>query len=369
MPTMAKVPEEIVVERDGPVYVLTPAEFGDNGPEDGISLMHYINVLIRRRWLIVLLCFLSVTAAYVYSKLAAKEYQATATFLLAEKTGTVMGEQENSLFTTLKNPSEYYKKVAVSSTILDPLLKLLLPDPKTGAASTLMSIWKVQGASEEQRMLKGRAALANRIEITSPREFPNILTLTVTAESPRLAADLANNLIDRLTDFDVTLRSSSAKQRTGFIQTQLTATEAKLKAAEARLQQFLERNRIVPPHLQVEKGRLEREVELNKDLFLTLRKELELAQLTERKESSAISIIDKASPPLYRSKPKTLMNMALAGVVGLMFAVFAAFMLEFIGSAAADRRRNRELAEAIEALRGDLRKAAFWRRQLPAKNP
>jgi len=52
-----------------------------------------------------------------------------------------------------------------------------------------------------------------------------------------------------------------------------------------------------------------------------------------------------------------------------MFAVFAAFVMEFLANAATDRRRNRELAEAIEALRGDLRKAAFWRRQLPAKNP
>ncbi len=367
---MAKVPEEIVVERDGPVYVLTPAEFGENGTEDGISLMHYINVLIRRRWFIVGICFFAVAAAYVFSKLSPKEYQATATFLLAEKTGTVIGEQEDSLFTALKNPGEYYKKVAVSSTILDPLLKeVALPDPKTGNTSTLMEIWKVEGDNEEDRVLKGRESLAKRIEINNPRDFPNILTLTVTAESPRLAADLANNLIDRLSKFDVTLRSSSAKQRTGFIQTQLAATEAKLKVAEARLQQFLERNRVVPAYLQVERGRLEREVELNKDLFLTLRKELELAQLSERKESSAISIIDKASPPRYRSKPKTLMNMALAGVVGLMFAVFAAFVLEFLAKAASDRRRNLELAEAIEALRGDLRKAAFWRRQIPAKNP
>jgi hypothetical protein len=57
--------------------------------------------------------------------------------------------------------------------------------------------------------------------------------------------------------------------------------------------------------------------------------------------------------------------MALAGVTGLLFAVFAAFVLEFLGNAATDRRRNRELAEAIDTLRGDLRRAAFWRRQLP----
>ncbi|RPJ86569.1 MAG: hypothetical protein EHM18_05525, partial [Acidobacteria bacterium] len=79
MPAMARAPEEIVVDRDGPVYVLTPAEFGENGPEGDLSLMHYINVLIHRRWLIVGLCFVSVAGAYVYSKLAKKEYQATAT--------------------------------------------------------------------------------------------------------------------------------------------------------------------------------------------------------------------------------------------------------------------------------------------------
>ncbi len=358
-------------ESKGPVYVLTPADFAQSfDDEDQISLVSYLNVLLRRRWLILGCTFFAALAAYAFSKLQTKEYQATATFLVAEKSGSVAGEQGDSLFVSLKNPVDYYKKIAVSSPILDPLLKTEFTNPRGGTGTmTLLDLWKVKGGSQEERLYYGRRALSDRIDLSNPREFPYILTLQVTAESPRLAADLANRLIAALSAYDVELKTSNAREKIRFIDSQVKDTESKLQSAESKLEQFLERNRVLTATpLRMEKDRLEREVQLQQELSVTLKKELELARITEKKEASAISVIDKATPPRAASRPRTLMNVALAGVVGFMMAIFLAFVLEYAARLSVDRNANPELFQTIEDMKDDARRLLFLgRKKSPAQ--
>lgn len=349
---------EEVKEPQGPVYVLTPADFMPGEEGEGISLISYLNVLLRRRWLIIGCSFLATVAAYVFSKLQAPQYQASATFLVADTTASVMGEQSDAFFAALKNPGEYYKKVAASSTILDALLAEQFQAPEDGKRAPLLQILKVEGKTSAERLSKGREGLAKSIELNNPRDFPNLMTLQVTAGSPDLAADIANKLIVRLKKYDSDLRSSNAKERLKFIEEQIAGVQNQLKTAEDALQQFLRRNSGAPiGQLSLEKSRLEREVQLQQEIFLTLKKELEIARIAEKKEASSISIIDQALPPRYKSSPKTLMNMALAGVVGLMMSVFLAFLLEYYGKV----KHDQEFIETMRDIRRDF-DLAFWRK-------
>ncbi|RPJ63952.1 MAG: hypothetical protein EHM23_01210, partial [Acidobacteria bacterium] len=338
-------------EPQGPVYVLTPADFMPGEEGEGISLISYLNVLLRRRWLIIGCSFLAVVAAYVFSKLQPPQYLASATFLVADTTGSVMGEQSDAFFAALKNPGEYYKKVAESSMILDGLLNETFLVPADAKPIPLLQILKVEGETPEERLSKGRERLSNTIELTNPRDFPNLMTLQVTTGSPRLAADVANQLIDRLKKYDVALRTSNAKERQKFIEVQIAGVQKQLKTAEDAQQGFMARNRgFMGQQLGLEKSRLDREVLLQQEVFLTLKKELELARIAVNKEASSISIIDGASPPRYRSSPKTLLNMALAGVVGLMMSVFLAFLMEYFRKV----KHDQEFMATMQDIRRDL---------------
>ncbi len=351
------VQSEEAKEPQGPVYVLTPADFMPGEEGEGISLISYLNVLLRRRWLIIGCSFLATVAAYAFSKLQAPQYQASATFLVADTTASVMGEQSDAFFAALKNPGEYYKRVAVSSTILDGLLAEPFRSPEDGKRVPLLQIFKVEGKTSEERLSRGRASLAGSIELTNPRDFPNLMTLQVTAGSPDLAADVANKLIVRLKKYDSDLRSSNAKERLKFIEEQIAGVQNQLKTAEDVLQQFLSRNRAGMAQLTLEKSRLEREVQVQQEIFLTLKKELQIARIAEQKNASSISIIDQALPPRYKSSPKTLLNMALAGVVGLMMSVFLAFLLEYYGKV----KHDQEFIETMRDIRRDFG-IAFWRK-------
>lgn len=335
-----------------PPYHVLPYE-----ETEALNLLSYVNVLLRRRRLMVAMVSVTVMSAYVFSKLQTKSYEATATFLVAEKSsGAVMGEQSGSPF--FQNPVDYYKKITLSSPILDPLLKETFPHPQSGKPASLLEIWKVEEESEEEKLFSGRTALAGNLKLTSERNFPNIITLKVTSESPQLAAAVANKAIELLGRYDLQLKTANAQERIRFIETQIADTNAKLKDAEEALQKFQERNRVLStPLLTIEKERLDREVKLHSEIFITLKKELEIARIAERKEASVISIIDKATPPRSPVAPRTRLNVMLAGVVGLMLAVGMAFVLEYVSNFDAENdEENREFLRRWQETKADLRK-------------
>ncbi|MDA2936975.1 hypothetical protein MYX75_01765 [Acidobacteria bacterium AH-259-A15] len=349
-----------------PSYVLTPTYYPPYEETDQISILSYVNVLLKRRWLIVLMFLVAVLSAYITSRQQTKYYKAIATFLFAERfPGSVMGEASTSPF---QDPIGYYKQIAVSSPILDRLLKEKFPDRNTGKAASLLEIWKVKGDTEEERLYNGRKTLEASIELTSERNLANIVKLTVTAASPQLAAMLANRTIELLRQYDIELKTANAEHRIRFIESRVTEAEEKLKTAEDKLQKFQESNRVLStPLLAIEKNRLDREISLHTEIFITLKKELELARIAEKKEASAISVIDKATPPRLAFKPKTRTNVILAGVVGLMLAVGLAFVLEYVSSFGSGSEEGREFARNWEEAKADLRRLLFLGRNKKAE--
>ncbi|RPI20080.1 MAG: hypothetical protein EHM61_27765, partial [Acidobacteria bacterium] len=360
---LPSVPEVVTIEDSrepkGPVYVLTPADFMPDDESEGISLISYVNVLLRRRWLIIGCSFLAAAAAYGFSKLQPRQYQASATFLVADTSANVIGEQSDAFFAALKNPAEYYKKVALSSSILDQLLQEQFQAPEQGKPASLLQILNVEGQTSQERLYKARESLAKSIDLPNSRDFPNLMTLQVTARSPDLAADIANRLIARLKAYDVDLRGRNARERLQFIEEQIAGVQKKLGTAEDALQRFTDRNRGSMGQLTLEKSRLEREVLLQQEIFLTLKKEFEVARIAEKKETSSISIIDQASPPRFASSPKTRLNVALAGVVGLMMSVFLAFLIEYFGKV----KNDREFMATMQDIKGDFGKLLLRRRR------
>lgn len=337
-------------------YVLPPGYYPEWDEGDEISLLSYVNVLLRRRWLIVGISFVAVLAAYFFSKWQTPTYKANASFLVAEDKSTqVMTDTEGYLL-AIKNPVDYFKKIAVSQKILDEMLQLEFADRETGEAARLAEIWNVEAESDEERTYKSREILKNRISLSNERNFPDLITLEVTASSPRLAADLANQLIVLLQQYDLDLKTENIQRRLDIIEPQLKSAEAKMEQAESSLENFLKRNRRASPEVEIEKGRLQQQVDLHRDIYNELRKQLELAQIARAEKTSTISPIDSAVPPRSPSSPRTRLNVALAGVVGLMLAVGLAFVIEFLFNFKEETEESREFKRTLQDIKSDFRR-------------
>jgi len=91
------------------------------------------------------------------------------------------------------------------------------------------------------------------------------------------------------------------------------------------------------PELGMELIRLMREVKVQETVFTLLTQQFEQAKIAEARDTPVVQILDKAVPAERKSKPKTTLNMAIAGALSLFMGIFLAFFLEYV-----ERVRKRE---------------------------
>lgn len=84
------------------------------------------------------------------------------------------------------------------------------------------------------------------------------------------------------------------------------------------------------PELGMDLVRLTREVKIQETVFSLLTSQFEQAKIAEARDTPVVQILDRAVPAEIRSKPKTSLNMAIAGALSLFIGVFLAFFLEYL---------------------------------------
>jgi tyrosine-protein kinase Etk/Wzc len=144
---------------------------------------------------------------------------------------------------------------------------------------------------------------------------PRIVYLMVTGTTPTLVADVASSLVVALRHFDIEMRQTEAKDRRGFLEQRVTEARSELERSERAMELFLESNgRVDAPRLKYQQARLQRDIELRNQLYMTLANQLETARIDEVNERPRISIIDNAIEPV-RPRSSLLPVFALAGLV------------------------------------------------------
>ena len=336
-------------------YVLMPTSTPGN-EHDSSSLVDYLDILLRRRWMILAICVLSVLVAFFYSKRKEPRYRASAAFLVQESAReTIAGTPDYRPYQSFRNPADYYRRVALSSEILDPLLRERFHVPGSVEDTTLLAYLVNEQGELKDRTYIGRSILAGCIEVGSQTNFPNLLSLNVSFDNPELAAEIANRLIDLISDFDLGIRAKRARGHSAFIDSQLEIAAAQLEEGEQALEEFQERNRVSNSvKLLTRRGRLEREVKLQGELFVMLRKKQALARIAEENEASAIAVLEKAFPPREPYSPNTKNDVILAGFAGLLLAIVLAFAAELIGQMSIERRERQESQQTTGTIRNAL---------------
>lgn len=133
----------------------------------------------------------------------------------------------------------------------------------------------------------------------------------------------------------------------------LQKAEESLRAMKTQLQKLLAKGSqnpdpILPtgkiPDVQVEYLRKLRELKFNETLYEILLKGYEVAKLDEAKDAAIITVIDKATPPEKKTKPRRRQMVLVATFSGLFLSIFIAFFMEYIEKVRMEiQNRKREL--------------------------
>lgn len=84
------------------------------------------------------------------------------------------------------------------------------------------------------------------------------------------------------------------------------------------------------PSLAVNFIRLMRRVKVEEAVYGMLVGMLESAKIAEARDVPTIQIMDAATPPEHRSRPKTLQSIQVAGVLALVLGILLAFFLNYL---------------------------------------
>ncbi|HET9963497.1 MAG TPA: Wzz/FepE/Etk N-terminal domain-containing protein [Nitrospiraceae bacterium] len=96
------------------------------------------------------------------------------------------------------------------------------------------------------------------------------------------------------------------------------------------------------PELALQYARLFRQVKVQETLFTLLTSQYEQAKIAEARDTPTVQVLDTGIPADKKSRPRILLNTAVAGVLAFMIALFIAFFLNYRDRVrpSASHRRN-----------------------------
>jgi len=194
---------------------------------------------------------------------------------------------------------------------------------ETGRFDEPVDLIRYWGWGDEPRA-KGEEHAMRRLEelVHVSESTTGLLKMRVEMPEPRLARDVARFLADRARAYVRDEHRSVASLHRQFVEERLEQTRAELQEAEEHLREFLDANRRIvdSPALQLEYGRLTREVEVRQEVFITLRQQDEIAKIAEIREAPVINVLDPPEIPVRRSRPRRLLIVSLAFATALLLA-------------------------------------------------
>jgi uncharacterized protein involved in exopolysaccharide biosynthesis len=212
-------------------------------------------------------------------------------------------------------------------------------------SATLTELLHPSGDTPERRRWNAARRLGSRVEATTDVRT-GIIRFKVVDRSPTLAAAVAAAFVDELQRFNLERRQSQAGARRRFVEDRLVVVGSDLAAAEDSLHAFLLANRLYEqsPTLRFAYGRLERAVNLQQELYLQLRRELDAARIAEVDNVPAITTVEPPMVPQRRSGPprRPIFGIVMLLVIGVQ--VTWAVLIDH------HSRLAPSLAPAVEAL-------------------
>lgn len=398
--------------------------------ESEINLLELLQVVVRRRSVIIKLTMAVAVLSVLYSLTLKNIYSATAKILPPQKDGgggaaaALLGQLGGlgGMAAGLGGSADLYLAILKSRSVADAVIQRmeLAKEMKTTNPDTLRA--SVQGIVKFQAGKDG------------------IITVTADYKDPRKAAMLANTFIDELQQKSLQLNLTKASTERNFLEKRLVLVRQDLKNAEETLKEFQVKNRtikadvqaaaaiegvarlkaeiatkevqlaalrhsmtdeaqevktllaaisrlrsqvgsmsgsgdlngVIPgvgsaPGIGVEYIRLLRNFKLQEALFDQLTKQYELAKLNEARDSSSLQVLDDAVVPTKKSKPKRSLIVLLTTVTAFFCSVFLVFVQEYLSKMpAADAAILAEMKKDLTNSLKPLKEKLLNRRQRSA---
>ena len=120
------------------------------------------------------------------------------------------------------------------------------------------------------------------------------INITLT-DDPELTKQIVQNIYQSIVDYSTSVTNIKATEKKEFILSRVNQIKNDLENSEEELKIFLESNKIISsPSLELQKERIERNIYVYTQLYLTLSDQLEVAKIDEKDTTSSIYLLDNS---------------------------------------------------------------------------
>ena len=232
------------------------------------------------------------------------------------KKAVVMNQWENEKFSEQTTLIKYWELDIIKWYSIKPIVIKMIPFFSDGSDP------------EKSQLFKGMEQLGDLI--TVEESGTGLIEVSVLMEEPQLAADIANYISDFVKDFVSYEQGKEAKRNLEFIKNQLINSKDDLEYSEKELTQFKEKFSYTNPSLDEMRGRLERNIESNLQVYITLRQQYELAKIEEARDLLLVTILDEAEAPVLKKKPQRRLIVIGGIITGFFLSTLWAFFTSVI---------------------------------------
>ncbi len=310
--------------------------------EHEIDIIEIISILWKARKLIAIITSSSIAIGILYILFATKMYSGTITLYPAQSGAknpmVQMAAQMGMAGATAGDANYNIPDVVKSRTLSEQIVahewEVEGFDKKVNLLEFFDKInnpekpdWVKSKKDEDewqQRRLYSYSTMIARDRISvNANVKTGLVTVEVIMEQPKLARDIANFISVFVSNWVNDTQKESIRKNLEFINERATVLGTELQEAENELKKFRETNRNIlnSPDLQLELQRLQRQVTIKQEVYLTMIKQREINQIEENKSADVIRILDKAIIKPFSSLPNKKNVLIISFIIGLSCSI------------------------------------------------
>ena len=326
------------VRFDKSITVLSPEQFTskDNDSSEDISIFQLLNqfyhLSVKNIFIVIFFpLFIAILSAVYIKFYVPNKYESQFKIIPTNNSQSTLPQISGLTSQFNLNPADlksglYFPDIMMSRNMLIRLLdKKFKVQNFPDEGKTLLSIFtglpsnsEIKNSSPIQ-VAKSLKTLQKQIRVKTKKNN-NISTINVLTNNPELSFKIGKEIINLLNQILREFEENRAKSKKEFILSRILEEQINLAAMEDKLRVFREKNREIrkSPSLQLEEARLQRDVQVKTQVFITLKQQNEMTQINSFDNASYVHIIDSSGIPIKRKGPQRAKFVIISYILGLM---------------------------------------------------
>ncbi len=311
--------------------------------------------IVKQLKVVLLTIFVTVFTSFTYVQfIQSPIYQSSVSVLLPEnQTNSIGGlaglasqfgvNMPTGPKADLSSPS-LFPELLNSRTFAEKILEKKFYTKRYGEKLTLLSILTHGNSKpkQSQDILLFQAVQKFKLMIKFEQNPKSTFSvIRVNAFEPVFAKELTELVLIQLEELNRFYKNQSVNEKIDFIDQRISSVKDDLEKSEQLIKIFNEQNRqISSPSLTLEQDRLERNVEIQRGIFLTLKQELELAKIEEVQSASIVQVLDKPQIPLGPINKNIILTIFLSSFVGAILGIGIGFFRSYLDNNDLEERKK-----------------------------